>query len=107
MIRHTYDAREILTTDGDIDAVVIKIRNTGDSTVKYDGAKWMGPGSDETTTIRENYIHTINHSLKREPVGCQVIWADEFVNVKVESQDTNNIKVVFDTARANVNLRIW
>lgn len=90
-IRHETEILETTRRDGDIDAVVVKISNTGDS-----GA-----------VAAERYRHTIDHNLKRLPVGAQIIWADDIVGMKVVAQSTTSITVVFDTARAQVNLRIW
>lgn len=92
MIKH---ATEIPATeaikDGDHDAVVFRIRDTGSSII---------PPTDR-------YKHTIYHGLGREPVGCQVILSDKICNVMVVSRDINQITVKFDVENADVNIRIW
>ena len=77
--------------DGDIDAVVVNIPNTGFSGV----------------VANDRYKHVINHNLKRDPIGCQIIMSNEICNVKVLDYDKNKIIIQFDVANANVNLRIW
>lgn len=87
-------AREITTTvrkNGDIDAVVVRVDNTGDS------------GSP----IADRYLHVIEHNLGREPVGCQIVWCDADVRVYVDGQDSNRISVRFTGGGATVNLEIW
>jgi len=91
MIRHSYEVIETQLCDGDIDAVVVRINNTGDS-----GA-----------AAADRYRHVIDHNLHREPVGCLIQWKDAACDVYVADQNTNNITVVFNAARAKVNLRIW
>jgi hypothetical protein len=90
-IKHAYEAIKEVKPDGDIDAVVVKIQNTGDS------------GVVET----DRYKHTVNHGLNRVPVGCVVIMSDDFTNVKTVDKDSQKIIVQFDKARAYVHLRIW
>ena len=87
-------AKEVVTTprtDGQIDAVVVRIDNTGDS-----GA----PAADR-------YLHLIEHNLGRNPVGCAIMWTDKDVRVYVVSQDENRISVRFTDGGATVNLEIW
>ena len=92
VVRHTTEAlRNQVRTDGDIDAVVYRIQDTGTN----------------EEVAGDRYRHTISHNLRRVPIGCHVIMADDFVNVKVLEKDENKIIVQFDTARADVNLRIW
>lgn len=91
MIHH---AREILTTvqtDGDHDAVVVSIPNTGVA----------------AAAAADRYRHTIVHGLGRVPIGCQVIHKDKDCDVYVVSADENQIVVKFTAAEAAVNVRIW
>ena len=81
----------VVRDDGDMDAVVYRIQDTGDSSV----------------VAGDRYKHTINHNLNRVPIGCQIIMSDDFANVKVIEKDRQKIIIQFDTARADVNLRIW
>ena len=77
--------------DGDFDAVVVRIRDTGSSLINtYD-----------------RYKHTITHGLNREPVGCMVIMSNKICNVKVVSKDSTKIIVQFTAEHADINLRIW
>lgn len=89
-----HHAREITTnrrTDGEFDAVVVKIDNTGSA----------------SAAAADRYRHTIAHGLGRIPVGCQVIHKDKDCDVYVASSDANQITVVFTAAEAAVNVRIW
>lgn len=90
-MNHAREAIDKVLRDGDFDAVVYRIRNTGD----------RGDPSDD------RYRHTINHGLSRVPVGCQIIMCDEFLRMKIINRDKSNIIVQFDKDRADVTLRIW
>jgi hypothetical protein len=92
MIKH---ATEIPTSevikDGDIDAIVCKIADTGSS----------------ITPVLDRYKHVIYHGLGRDPIGCMVIYSDKICNVQVLSSDKNQITVQFTAENASVNVRIW
>jgi hypothetical protein len=77
--------------DGDIDAIMYQINDTGDSSV----------------ASGDRYKHTINHTLGRVPVGCQIIMTDTEINMYVLEKDDNKIIVKFNAARADVTIRIW
>lgn len=83
----TKEARD----DGDIGAVVINIPNTG----------FKGVAS------QDKYRYTIEHGLRRDPVGCIIQWADKECNLWVDSENEHSITVYFTTHEANVNVRIW
>ena len=90
----TKHAHEVLTTprrDGDIDAVVVRIDNTGSA----------------SAVATDRYRHQIAHGLGRVPVGCQVIFKDAACDVYVLSGDANQIDVRFTAAEVAVNVRIW
>jgi hypothetical protein len=91
MTAHSRKIDNNVRTDGDLDAVVVLIPDTGDSSIITD----------------DRYRHVIRHGLRRVPVGCQVIMSDDFVNVRVLAKNDNDITVQFDRARSYVNMRIW
>lgn len=90
-MNHAKEIIEEVRKDGDINAVVIRIRDTG----------------DRSAPEVDRYRHVINHGLARVPVGCQVIKSDKMVRMKTVSSDKTNIIVQFDKDHADVNLRIW
>lgn len=86
--------RDIITTvrrDGDLDAAVVRVDNTGSA----------------SAATEDRYRHTIVHGLGRVPVGCQVILKDKDCDVYVISSNENQITVRFTAAEASVNVRIW
>jgi hypothetical protein len=87
-------AKEIFTEpkrDGDTDAIVVRIPNTGDASI----------------VVGDRYVHRIDHNLGRIPVGCQIIMSDAPCGVCVISKDESGILIQFDAARVDVHLRIW
>ena len=91
-VRHGTNAiNEVIRDDGDMDAIVYRINNTGDPSV----------------VCGDRYTHTITHNLTRVPIGCEIIMRDDFVNMRVLDKDDRKLIVQFDTARADVTLRIW
>ena len=91
MVAHAYEVIPTVRVDGELDAVVVKITDTGDSSV----------------AAGDRYKHTVNHNLGRVPVGCMVQMSDGFTRVKVVSADSQKITVQFEAARLYVHLRIW
>ena len=91
MIRHLTTISRTAKPDGDLNAAVIQIPDTG----------------DESVIESDRYRHTIAHGLGRVPVGCMVQLSDKDCRVKVLSSDQNKIEVQFTAEHANVNLRIW
>ena len=91
IIRHLRKIATTVSRDGDHDAVVVRIDNTGDS-----GAP-----------AEERYLQTIVHGLGREPVCCRVMWADGETSVYVVRQDTNSITVKFTAPNITCNLEIF
>jgi hypothetical protein len=91
IISHTREITRDVRDDGNIDAVNVKIPSTGSS----------------GDVAQDRYRHTIIHGLNREPVGCMVIYATDYVQMKIIDNDKNKIIVQFDTAEVEVNLRIW
>lgn len=89
-LKHAFEVIETQRKDGDFNAVVIKL-GTGDAGV----------------ATKELYRHVIDHNLGRAPVGCQIIMSSAICNVCVIDKNENNITIKFDTARVDVNLRIW
>lgn len=77
--------------DGDFDAIVYRVRDTGSS----------------LAVVSDRYKHTIEHGLNREPVGCEIIMKDKTCDVFVVSKDSNKIVVQFTAEHADVNIRIW
>jgi hypothetical protein len=77
--------------DGDHDAIVYRVRDTGSS---------LAP-------VLDRYKHVIFHGLGREPIGCMVILSDKICNVKVVNKNENQIIVQFTAEHADVNVRIW
>lgn len=92
IIKHFNDIDTNVRYDGNFDEAIVRINDTGSSSIVPDG---------------DRYKHTINHGLQRIPIGCQVIMSDEFTNVRVIERDKQKIIVQFDKARAFVHLRIW
>lgn len=92
MVKHATELpiSEIIR-DGDHDAIVVRIRDTGSS---------LAPVSDQ-------YKHTIIHGLGREPIGCQIIMSDKICNIKAVDKDRNKIIVQFTAEHADVNVRVW
>ena len=89
--RHATEATPVVRKDGDFDAVIVQISNTGAS------------GAVE----QDRYRHTITHGLGRVPVGCCIIHKDAPCDVYVLSSNENEISVKFTAAETSVNLRIW
>ena len=92
--RRDYDYLELprfIDNEQNIDATVVKIPNTGDSSV----------------VAGDRYRHRISHQLNRVPVEATVVYSDAFTQVKVISADEKEIIVQFDQPRALVHLRIW
>jgi hypothetical protein len=84
-IHHATEVLDIIRRDGDIDAVVYRIKDT-----------------NTTDTV-----HQIQHGLGRVPVGCVVQKADADCGVYVMRENTELIEVKFTAASADVNIRIW
>jgi hypothetical protein len=91
MISHAKRITRAAIADGDIDAVIVQLSDTGS------GAK----------DANARYRHIVEHSLGRVPVGCQIIMSNKFCNVKVISKNENFVDVQFDAEHAEINLRIW
>lgn len=91
LVMHATEATSTPRQDGDINAVVVRVRDTG----------------DRTSRRSDRYRHEINHGLGRVPVGCQVILSDSPVQVYVVTSDRQKIVVKFTEQRVDVNLRIW
>lgn len=86
MIRHAAEIQKTIRGDGEIDAVVIKIDDTGSANTPYQ----------------------IAHGLGRVPVGCIIQLKNKDCDVyKGSVWGTNTIEVKFSSANANINMRIW
>jgi len=79
------------TTDGDMDGIIVRIDNTGDSSV----------------AASDRYRHEIYHGLKRVPIGAQIIWKNKIVDMYVEAQNEQRIVLRFNTDYARVHVNIW
>jgi hypothetical protein len=91
MIRKANEITGTPRRNGDHDAIVVRIDNTGNS---------ASPSADQ-------YLHVIEHNLGREPVGCMVVWADGDVRVYVVGQNGNTITVRFTAGNITAHLEIW
>ena len=89
-VSHATEVTSDVRADGDIGGVVVSLTT----------------GSD-TVASQDRHRFTIEHGLKRVPVGVQVIYSDNYVKMKTISRDINQVIVQFDTAEVEVNLRIW
>lgn len=91
-IKHLTDITTTPRVDGDFNAIVVQITDTG---------------ARDGVIDSDRYVHTINHGLNRVPIACQIIMKSKPVDVYVLSKDKNKIVIKFTEQRADVNLRIW
>lgn len=89
--KHAHDILTTLAVDGDLDAVVVRIPDTG----------------TRESRCKDRYRHTISHGLGRVPVGCQIIMQDAPCQVAVLSKNEQKIVIQFTEERVDVNVRIW
>ena len=86
MIEHAKEVLKEVRKDGDIDAIVYNIPDTGAADTGYQ----------------------ISHNLGREPVGCLLQLKDRACDAyKGSTWSANTIEVKFTVANTNVNIRIW
>lgn len=86
MIRHAPEIFKDIRKDGEIDAVVIKVEDTGTAGASYQ----------------------IIHGLGRVPVGCIIQLKNKDCDVyKGNVWNNSTIEVKFTASNANINLRIW
>lgn len=86
MISHAKEVLKDIRLDGEIDAIVYNIEDTGAADTGYQ----------------------ISHNLGREPVGCIIQLKDNACDVyKGAIWNSNTIEVKFTVANANINIRIW
>lgn len=91
MLMHARAVRETPATDGDFDAVVVRVAKTG-GTADVQG---------------DRYQHVVTHGLGRVPIGCVIIDSDKACTVYTVDKNANTITVRFSTSGAAVTLRIW
>jgi len=84
-IKHIKDAITKWQIDGDLDAAVIRIPDTGAAV---------------TSVVLPNKIG-------RVLVGCQIIKKNKDCDVFIISATADKIVVQFTAAHADINLRIW
>lgn len=80
--------KNILTTwqtDGDFDAAVIAIHDTGSADIDY----------------------VLSNPLGRNPIGCQIIRKNKACDVFITQSSTSSIVVRFTAANVDLNLRVW
>lgn len=85
MISHSTYTNNKWTKDGNIEAFVIRISNTGASDTDY----------------------LIDNPLGRVPVGVQIIMANKACNVIVKDKSESKIVLQFDNEFCDINLRVW
>ena len=87
MVQHTKEVlKGVLRQDGGIDAMVIRLEDSGAKDKNY----------------------PLFHGLGRVPVGCQIILKDKTCDVyKGTRWDATIIDMKFTAANADLNIRIW
>jgi hypothetical protein len=85
MIVHAHEATKDWKRDGDLDAMVVHVADTGAE---------IGP-------------MVFSNQLGRVPVGVQIIRKNKACDVVMTAADQNKITVEFTAPHADVNLRIW